>query len=68
MRVDSVKKYGGKRRGVALKALPNEGRKTDDILKMIEDVTKGSYKYFKDGGNVSGTVYNNETSHWDFLS
>jgi sphinganine-1-phosphate aldolase len=68
LRVDSVKKYGGKRRGVALKALPNEGRKTDDILKMIEDVTKGSYKYFKDGGNVSGTVYNNENSHWDFLS
>jgi hypothetical protein len=45
-----------------LKALPNDGRKIEDIIKMIGDVTKGSYNFFKNGGNVSGTAYNNETS------
>jgi hypothetical protein len=44
-----------------LEALPNEGRKPEDIIKMIGDVTKGRYNFFKNGGNVSGTAYNNKT-------
>jgi hypothetical protein len=33
LRIDSVKKYGGARKGIALKALPNKGKPTADILK-----------------------------------
>jgi sphinganine-1-phosphate aldolase len=68
LRVDSVKKYGDKRKGVALYELPNKGTSPDAVLKKIKDLALPYNKYFKDGGNITGAVYNNETSHWDFLS
>jgi hypothetical protein len=45
-----------------LEALPNEGRGTGAIVKIIGDATKGSYNFFKDGGNVSGTACSNGCS------
>jgi hypothetical protein len=51
-----------------LEVLPNEGRKTEEIVKMIGAVTKGSYNFFKNGGIVSGTAYNYRTSLWEYLS
>jgi hypothetical protein len=45
LRVDSVKKYGGRRKG-ALKVLPKEGKKPDDVLKMIDKLARPSWKYF----------------------
>jgi hypothetical protein len=45
-----------------LEAVPNEGRGTGAIVKIIGDATKGSYNFFKDGGNVSGTACNNGCS------
>jgi hypothetical protein len=51
-----------------LEALPNEGRGTGAIVKIIGDATKGSCNFFKDGGNVSGTAWNNGTSPWKFHS
>jgi hypothetical protein len=51
-----------------LEALPNERRKTEEIVKMIGAVTKGSYNFFKNGGILSGTAYNYGNSLWEFLS
>ena len=45
LRVDSVKKYGGRRKG-ALKVLPKEGKKPDEVLKMIDTIARPSWKYF----------------------
>jgi sphinganine-1-phosphate aldolase len=68
LRIDSTEKYGSRRKGVALKALPNEGKSPAAILKQIKELAGPSHKYFKDGGNITGAVYNNEPDHWDFLS
>lgn len=68
MEADCIKKYSDIRKDVALTTIPVEGKSKGEILKFIETKANDCKKFFSEGGNISGSVYNNDKSHWEFLS
>jgi len=68
MEVDCVKKYSDIRRDVALTKLLHEGKSQEFILDFIKVKADSCKKFFSEGGNITGAVYNNDVEHWDFLS
>lgn len=67
LRADTTKNFSEKRKD-ALKYLPDKGAQPDQIVELIKKFAEPSHKFYKDGGNMSGTVYTNDSDHWDFLS
>ena len=68
MEADCVKKYSDIRRDVALTTIPNNGLSQGEILKFIKTKADDCTKFYAAGGNISGAVYNNDKTHWEFLS
>jgi glutamate/tyrosine decarboxylase-like PLP-dependent enzyme len=67
MAVDVVKKFTADRRPSAIPHIPEEGWKTDKILKVIQAKADVSAKRYKDGANLTGAVYTKDPEHWDFI-
>lgn len=64
MEADCVKKYSDIRREVALTYIPQDGLSQKEILKFINFKANDCKKFYAEGGNITGAVYNNDESHW----
>ena len=65
---ECIKKYKNLRKDTAIVELPQDGVSRTYILDRIEKYNEESMKYYTNKGNVSGTVYTNDSQHWNFIS
>ena len=48
--------------------LPDKAWKEETILNRMRAGDELQKQYYTNGGKVTGTVYNNNEEHWDFIS
>jgi sphinganine-1-phosphate aldolase len=68
MRVECVTKYRESRIATALYNMPQDGRDVSEIMDRIKTNAQYSRRFYTDGGNITGAVYNNDDNHWNFIA
>jgi sphinganine-1-phosphate aldolase len=66
--VEIASKYSKLRKGKTHLTLPEQGQSQTKILDQLEVWSKGSRKFYTDGGAISGAVYTSDEGHWNFIA